>query len=177
MLEKSVSFRTKRKRQFKEILGIVEVRKTIGDIEIGESVHYRSRGAWSMHQLIGYLAEKMSGCDLYVCSWALSEDAARALVGLKIAGKIDRIFAIFDHRIKERNSASVAYLSLYVTGISFPKVHAKSYILIGENDGYTIDSSANLSRNDRIENGVITRDRGIAQMGANWLLEELMEKL
>ncbi|MBL8000418.1 MAG: hypothetical protein JNL05_00535, partial [Flavobacteriales bacterium] len=56
---------------------------------------------------------------------------------------------------------------------AFTGIHAKCFVLIGENESYTVVTTANLTRNKRIELYVVDTHAHVANGYASWITDTI----
>ena len=149
---------------------IVEI---IGEIKQGGSSHYASLGDWSTHDLLFYLLNITGAANVYFSTWAISEFAIRQLFNLIESGLILELKGIFDYRNGIHKTAELEFLRNITTEIKAAKCHAKVCVIENDTWGIAIVGSANMTRNPRIEAGVICADKKIAAFHKGWILNEL----
>lgn len=133
-----------------------------------EAFHFVTNGDFSMAECLIY-ALKLSGpSDLFIATWSISELALRQLLILKGKGVVRSCRFIVDPRVKVRNPKPLQLLKQ-----NFPYAmvacHAKVTLIQSENRFIDIVSSANLSRNPRIERGVIYNNEHIYNFDKKWM--------
>ncbi len=74
------------------IAGSMKLQEVTLMVDHGKTVHWVSRGDWSMHQLLYKLLEKTGPADVYISSYAFSEKPARVLADMKHNGIIQQLF-------------------------------------------------------------------------------------
>jgi hypothetical protein len=140
-------------------------------------INFVSAGSLSLHQLIEHLINKHSGkADLYLSTWAIKEAASRSLHRLCEQKKIDRLYGVFNYRIKTLDGKSFQLIEKKFTQYALTKNHAKVIVIDFIIAQYTIVCSANLSNNPRIEVGYISTDEVVAQFHKNWMQNVLSGK-
>ena len=150
-----------------------KIAEIIGEIKQGGSSHYASLGDWSTHDLLFYLLNITGAARVYFATWAISEFAIRQLFNLVESGLILDLKGIFDYRNGTHKTAELEFLRKISTNIKAAKCHAKVCVIENDAWGIAIVGSANMTRNPRIEAGVICADRKIAVFHRNWILNEL----
>ena len=150
-----------------------KVEAVIGDVALGENLHYASMGDWSTHDLLFHFLNKTGPAEVYFTTWAISEYAIRQLYNFVTGGLITKLSGIFDYRNGIHKPAELQFLKQITTDIKAAKCHAKVTVILNENWGISIVSSANYTRNPRIEAGVICNSKEIAEFHKQWILAEL----
>ena len=151
----------------------VKVDKVIGIVSPGESLHYASMGDWSTHDLLFHFLTQSGPAEVYFTTWAISEYAIRQLYNFVNSGMITKLSGIFDYRNGIHKPAELQFLKQITTDIKAAKCHAKVTTIINKSHWYSIVTSANYTRNPRIEAGVICNSKEIAEFHRSWILAEL----
>ncbi len=127
-----------------------------------KSVHYWSDGDWSMHDMIMELLKRHKPAELFISTYALRELAVRQIIMAQDRGEIASVHMLLDYRAPVRIPEVVQLASMNVNKIGMAKVHAKVFILRGPTASISIITSANLTSNPRIECGVVSTNRDLA---------------
>lgn len=153
------------------------LKTAIGTVQAGECIPYATGGQWSLHELIEYLLRQIGPSEVWLTTWALSENPVRCLANLKDEGLISALHCLFDHRIRNNAVGPLHMLTETADTYGFTKVHAKAAVMIPENDvPFTILTSANLTNNKRIEVGTIIRNAECAEYNKDWIEKEINQQ-
>ena len=87
--------------------------------------------------------------------------------------RLTRIYGLFDERIRVNCPQAAQLVENQISDIRLTKIHAKLTVLINDDWAIGISSSANLTRNPRIESYVISTHRDIAEFYRDILLKEI----
>ena len=150
-----------------------KVHDVIGNIKMGETIHYASIGEWSMHNLLFHLLNKTGPANVFISTWSVSEDAVRQIIDKIKTGFILNIKAVFDWRVKLRRPEAFELAKFNIADIRLTTCHAKVTIIQNENWDIVVVGSANYTNNPRIEAGVISCDKTAAEFHKSWMTEEL----
>ncbi len=145
----------------------------IGDVHRDETIHILTRGAWSTPHLIDHLLGQIGSAEAYVTSWSVKEQAVRILLRLIDEKRLTHIYGLFDERIRVQCPQAHQLIKNQITDIRLTKIHAKLTVLINDDWAIGISSSANLTRNPRIESYVISTHRDIAEFYREIILAEI----
>ena len=151
----------------------LKVEQVVGIVSPGESLHYASMGEWSTHDLLFHLLSQTGPAEVTFTTWAISEYAIRQLYNFVNSGMITKLSGIFDYRNGIHKPAELQFLKQITTDIKAAKCHAKVTVILNESHWYSIVTSANYTRNPRIEAGVICNSKEIALFHRSWILAEL----
>lgn len=165
--------RGSRKRAAIRGVGIRQLREVIGSLEQGEIIPYATGGQWSNHDLLEFVLEKTGPADVYITTWSLTEEPVRAILDYAKRGMIRSLTCLFDYRIKARNPKVFQLIDTVIERKKLTKIHAKVTVIINEEWAVSIMSSANFTKNPRIEAGVILCDYETAAFNVEWIEEEI----
>jgi hypothetical protein len=147
----------------------------ISEIEKGDTIHYASMGEWSMHDLLEVILDTTGPADVYIATWSMSTPGIEAITRLINAGKINKIFGIFDWRIKIRAAESMQLAKHNFSTICLTNCHAKVTVIENEKWKVSVVTSANYTNNPRIETGVITEGENVSDFHKNWMMETILK--
>lgn len=174
ILEKSSAIKKDfAKAIFLESVAKKELEGRIGELSEGILIEFHTDGAWSLHQLLGYLLEQCGVSKVYACTWAISEDPARAIVEMKNSGAISELHFLFDYRIRNMKPAPLQLLMGACDSFGFVKSHAKIIAILGEKFSVGIITSSNFTKNPRFEAGFIHVSKESADFHKKGLLARI----
>lgn len=150
-----------------------EIGDVLGELNQNESIHIPTRGTWSNHNVLEWILKKTGPARVWITSWTISEIAVRTLIQLIDSGQIEEIHCLFDERIKVNCPQAYQLVSKEVVDMKLTKIHAKSIVVLNDDWGVSVTTSANFTRNPRIEKYVICSDRAIAESDRLWIDREL----
>lgn len=167
----------KAKLKNKLVLGTAgeTLEKLIPKLEKEEVVHLPSYGNWSFHHMIKHILSLTGAADVYLTSWTISEQPVKELLQLLDNGVIQDLKCLFDSRVPKQCPNAYQIAQHRFAQLKLCHIHAKVAVIINEEYQITINSSANLSRNDAIEAYVITESLVVAKHQAQWITEQLNE--
>lgn len=148
----------------------------------GEQIHIVSAAKFDYWTWAPVLVDWLRGTDLLYCStWALSRPNARQLFELCDAGLIrgNNAAILTGTYFKRRETEVYSYLvaGLRSRGGRFRAFanHSKVLLLANAKQRHwlTIESSANLTGNPRVEQYVLTNDRALHDFHLDWMTEVL----
>lgn len=151
----------------------VSLADTIGSLAHQESMHVVSLGNWSSHELLAYLLSLSGPADVYLTSWSIKRQAVQMMLELLDSEKIRSLKCIFDNRVKAQCPDAWALAEYNIDMVKLTKIHAKVTVIQNENWHFSVISSANLTRNPRIEAYSIVEDKSTAEYHKSWILGEL----
>jgi len=120
-------------------------------------------GKWSYHQLIKQLILQVGKSDVYLSTWAITEEPLRVIHKLKQEGKIGKLWGIFDYRLSERSPKGYAFAKEFFDEIILIENHSKVTVIDNEFIPISVIGSANWTKNKRLEAGVILTNNETSQ--------------
>jgi len=134
--------------------------KHIDQINQGEEINFWSFGRFAQHDLLFYLLKQTGPAHVEVATWSICLEAMERILRLKADGSILSIRFILDPRVKVRNPQPLQILIK-----NFPYVltacHAKVTLIHNEKWNVSVVTSQNMTRNPRMERGVINTDEDV----------------
>lgn len=146
----------------------------LADLRPGEVRHVVTAAGWSMHELLAVLVQQYGRfAGLWFSSYSMAEDACRWLVTAKQEGKLGEVHGVVDRRVCRLHPAGFVYAKQHLDSLNNASLHAKAFALIGDGDTPSIclTSSANLTKNPRIELTVIQVDPVVCDFHRRWIDE------
>lgn len=142
-------------------------------IDKGEAVHFVSMGDWSTHNLVEHLLKTTGPATVYAATWSVTENPIRQLMRLADAGKIKELNLVIDWRVKVRCPQSLQLSRAAFANVRAANCHAKATVIQNKDWNISIIGSANYTNNPRIEAGVITESKQIANFHKDWIMAEI----
>jgi hypothetical protein len=140
------------------------IKNKIGDIVPGKWIPFWSDGDFSTHDLLEHVIAYTGKADIYLTAFSISEDAIRRLLLIKEDGLINNITCLFNNQMIRFKTVLYWFISNITTNIRFAPCHAKVIIITGK-FSVMIITSGNLTKNRRLESGVICSvDKSVAKM-------------
>jgi hypothetical protein len=139
----------------------------------GDVIPYYSRHDFSMHQLIECLILQTGPADVILSSFSICEEAVRTMFNLSETGQIKSLTCLFDFMVKKHKLALLFFSNSFTSNISIAKCHAKITLIKSADYTLSVVSSANLNVNDKIEAGVIFKDKRIYDFYNQKLSEDI----
>lgn len=138
-------------------------------IQGGKAVHYLSKGDWSMHDMIMQLLKTYGPAELFITTYALREFSVRQIILAQAAGDITAVNMLLDYRAKVRTPEVFQLASQNMNKICLYGIHAKVTVLRSDKGCVTIVGSANWTSNPRVECGVVSMNKELAEFHINWI--------
>lgn len=143
------------------------------NLEHEATYQYCTAGAWSLHEQIAAICQKIGPSRLFLTTWTITEEPMRVLFHLINQGLIEELHCIFDYRIEKQKAEAFQLAKVNSSRIKLTKIHAKVAVLVNDQWAVTILGSANLTKNPRIEAGIITTCRETADFHISWIVNEI----
>jgi hypothetical protein len=153
-----------------------EIKKHFSVIQPNTSYHLVSAGSWSLFELIIFITKQIGPCELYLTTWAISEDAALAFAELFEKNVYTKVYGVFDHTTESHKNSALTVCRSFFTKIEFAHLHAKVTVLKNEKWSISIVSTANMTTNPRYERTVVFTSPEVAQGDLLWINHLLHQK-
>lgn len=147
----------------------------ISELNEGDLVEYISKGRFSLHNIIEHLLKLTGPAEVTLVTWAMTEKPLRTLHRLKSEGMITELYCLLEHKVPGHNPKSFHFAKTFFNGIWLARCHAKSVVIENEKYGIVVSTSANLTRNLRIENGNIKVSQESVKFAKKWILEHMVD--
>ena len=135
-------------------------------------LHFVTKGHWSSHELLTSLLAVSGPANVSLTSWGLTEDPVRQLVALRSEGQIKELTMLIDRRIMVHCPTAYHLAKANIPRLRLINIHAKVIVVRSADWNITLITSANFTRNKRIEVGVISEDKTLAALHEGWIHEE-----
>jgi len=141
----------------------------------GEQTRLITMNCFNTISIIDYISRQEKITEAVFVIFAINQSAARLLIEMKKAGRINNIkFIISSIRNAGHKSKSIAVdmLKEHFSDLIYVNSHAKISILKTENENYyVIEGSGNFSFNGRIEQYIIDNDKLLYDFSKKWIKE------
>lgn len=149
------------------------IEESIRELEQEKTIFGPSRGRWGTAEMLEIILGVIGPAECFLTSYSIKEQPIRKLLGLIDAGLITKMHCLFDERIRVHSPQAHQLVASNVVDVSLTKIHAKIALLINDTWGVSIITSANLTRNPRIEYYVINTHRDVAQFNSEWIYDQI----
>jgi hypothetical protein len=146
-----------------------KLKEVLQALQAGLSVHYVSEGDWSMNDMVLEILKLTGPAELHFTTYAISELPIRQLILAQESGDLTSVHMLIDYRAKVRTPEVFQLASMNVNKFFLTSIHAKVTVIRNAGHCITIVSSANWTKNPRIEAGVITLDRSAGDFHIEWI--------
>lgn len=133
-------------------------------------LHFCTEGKWSSHEMLAVILARTGPAALSLTSWGLTEDPVRHMAHLMRQGTITSIRMLLDKRIVAHNPQAYQLAQAqFGNGVITANIHAKVMVVRNAQWDIVVITSANMTRNKRIEAGVIMESPEAAEFHENWI--------
>jgi hypothetical protein len=151
--------------------GSLKIHELFPSLKKNTTIHYVSNGEWSTHELIIHLLGLIGPADLYFTTWSLKEYPVRLFLDAMEDGRIKRLCALLDSRVKVRNPDVLMLAQQNFSMIRQYDCHAKVTVLMSDQWTVSIVGSANMTNNPRLEAGLISTLPAVGHFHSSWILD------
>ena len=155
----------------------IVIQKIVDDFDFEKQIDFVSYGQFSLHNLVVNLVKKFgqNNTKIYFTAWAIKPEPAQAIIDLKRNGLVSEIYAVLDHRVKSQERDSFELLKQHLNAYCLKNIHAKVVVIDFGIWKTCINTSANFTRNTRIETGYITSNNYTGSLHQHWIEETIKE--
>jgi hypothetical protein len=124
---------------------------------------------WSMHHVLAHLLGVIGPARTWLMSWTITEGPVRSIVKLMEDGLITDLRCVFDERVGKYNANALQLARKKFAHIGLTHTHAKCLVLVNDDWAITVLSTANITRNKRIEIYWVSTHRLVAEHHSSWI--------
>lgn len=151
-----------------------KLQRLLQSLQEGKQVHYVSDGDFSMHDIVMELLKEYKPAELWITTYALREFPVRQLILAQERKDLLCVKMLIDYRAKMRTPEVFQLAQMNVNQIYLTSIHAKVTVIRSSVGTVTVVTSANWTQNPRIECGVISLEKEVAEFHINWI-EKVMD--
>jgi hypothetical protein len=165
------------KRYAKKHMALIEQLSEIGLPAPGEQYRLVTRRSFNSIQFIDYIAQREGIEHLTTAIYSINFQAAKILLALIDAGKIDRVDCLMSNlRNAAHREKEVIIKNLFTEhpkiDLFFCSSHAKAMACkTRAGNYYAIEGSGNMAYNSRVEQYVIDNDEAIYRFSLKWMAD------
>lgn len=141
----------------------------VGQLRPDQLLCLPCHATWSMHHMLAYLLEQIGPARTWLTSWTITEGPVRSIARLQERGLITGLACLFDERVGKYNANALQLAQRSLTKVGLTSIHAKCLVMINDAWAVTVLSTANITRNKRIELYWIATHRPVAEHHAAWI--------
>lgn len=143
----------------------------VASLKADRHYHIVSYGQWDSHQVLSKILDHFGAARVCLTSWSITELPVKQLLNLIAKGLITGITCLFHSRVKINNPNAHQLADHAIARVRLTEIHAKTITIINDDVAISITTTANFSRNKRIEKYVISTHRQIAEADEKWILQ------
>ena len=152
----------------------LSLKEIIGAIYTGKTICYTTKGRWSAHDLLAHILTMTGPADVWFTSWSMTPKPIEEVIQMVQKGTINKLSIVLDRRVRTTAPETLALAQFHGCRIRFSDIHAKIIVVQSPLMSVAVVTSQNMTRNRRVEAGVIIADRDVAAFYKN-IIEKLME--
>jgi hypothetical protein len=130
----------------------------VGSIFQNQSIHRMLDGSWSLYELIDYIIDTTGPVNAFISSFSISEAAVCSFQQMLEDGRFKSLSCLLDSSLRKTKTSLLFFLHNTGAGLRLTLNHSKIILLHNETWYISINASANMSRNRRIEAMVLCSD-------------------
>lgn len=152
----------------------ISLKEIIGTIYTGKTICYTTKGRWSAHDLLAHILTMTGPADVWFTSWSMTPRPIEDVIQMVQKGTIANLSIVLDRRVRTTAPETLALAHFHGCRIRFSDIHAKIIVVQSPTMSVAVVTSQNMTRNRRVEAGVIIADRDVAGFYRQ-IIEKLME--
>lgn len=138
------------------------LQEIIGTIHSGKTICYTTKGRWSAHDLLAYLLKMTGPADVWFTSWSMTSKPIEGIIKMVQSGAIKSLSIVLDRRVRTTAPEALAMAKFHGCRLRFSDIHAKIMVVSSPTMSIAVVTSQNMTRNKRVEAGVILANRDVA---------------
>lgn len=168
----SLSHFTSEQAEFLGRFGREETREMIAGLKNNRQLHYIAR-MYNAHDVFADLLNLSGPAEIKIVSYSITEFPLRILSQLQAKQIITKLNMVLDFTVS-RTPSLKQFAEHMSNSVRFTDVHSKIVLISNKNWKITFISSANFTRNNRFENGIIYTGSKMHKQYLQWF-EKLFE--
>lgn len=145
---------------------ITSLRKQFAETDFSQEnnvvIPYWTNNHWSTYDLLMYILSKTGPGEVGFFTWGLGKQALELIKKALDQGAITDCHAVFDKTLQLRKSNIHAQAVMTIPNIGYCEVHGKAFVVKNENYSVTAITTSNMTKNRRLEFGVIFTQKEVA---------------
>lgn len=144
-----------------------------GTLEKNKNYHFATAGRWSQYEVLNFILAQSGPADVYLTTWKINDLSANNIFHLIKAGVILNLFTVLEKRIPITSPTAKDTIVTNATNHLIADNHSKVIVVINDEWKVSVNGSANMTINPRIEAGVLSTVESVAEFHKNWILNEI----
>ena len=151
---------TKNKKQITKKQNILKelIATEIGSLHSNSNIHRILDGTWSLYELIDYVIDTTGTVDAFITSFSISEAAICTFQQMLEDGRLKSLRCLLDNSLRKTKTSLLFFLHNTGADLRLSLNHSKIILLHNDSWKISINASANMSRNRRIEALVLSSE-------------------
>lgn len=145
-----------------------------GSLVQNTTYHFATAGRWSQFELMHFILSQTGPAKIYFSTWKINEFVASNLFHLVNSGIITEMYAILEKRIPVTSPKAKDLVEANCVKIHICDNHSKVIVIENEDWNVVINGSANMTINPRIESGIVSTIKEVANFHKSWILNEII---
>jgi hypothetical protein len=151
-----------------------ELRKladVIGEVTPGQSCAFVTHGAWCNVSLLEHLLAYSGPAAVLLTTWSISADAITRIHAWQQERLITDLHVLFDSGTNDRKPDLHQLATGCFSNLKTTQIHGKLMVVTNDHYNFVVVGSANLTKNPRIETGMVIHNKDVAGFYKNWFME------
>lgn len=144
-----------------------------GTLEKNKNYHFATAGRWSQYEVLNFILAQSGPADVFLTTWKINDLSANNIFNLIKAGVILNLFTVLEKRIPITSPTAKDTIVTNATNHLIADNHSKVIVVINDEWKVSVNGSANMTINPRIEAGVLSTVESVADFHKNWILNEI----
>lgn len=144
-----------------------------GTLEKNKNYHFATAGRWSQYEVLNFILAQSGPADVFLTTWKINDLSANNIFNLIKAGVILNLFTVLEKRIPITSPTAKDTIVTNATNHLIADNHSKVIVVINDEWKVSVNGSANMTINPRIEAGVLSTVESVAEFHKNWILNEI----
>lgn len=144
-----------------------------GTLEKNKNYHFATAGRWSQYEVLNFILAQSGPADVFLTTWKINDLSANNIFNLMKAGVILNLFTVLEKRIPITSPTAKDTIVTNATNHLIADNHSKVIVVINDEWKVSVNGSANMTINPRIEAGVLSTVESVAEFHKNWILNEI----
>lgn len=155
----------------------VDLKAVLPELHVDHCHDVPTVGHWSLHDMIGYLLTISGPATVWLATWGFSAEPLKAMLKLLRAGTITELNLLLSDRVKLQCPQAYQLLQSAMNEadikarirVRLEKTHVKMVVITNTDWSITVDTSANLTDNPRLEKYLIRTHHAAAVFNTGWM--------
>jgi len=144
-----------------------------GTLEKNKNYHFATAGRWSQYEVLNFILAQTGPADVFLTTWKINDLSANNIFNLIKAGVILNLFTVLEKRIPITSPTAKDTIVTNATNHLIADNHSKVIVVINDEWKVSVNGSANMTINPRIEAGVLSTVESVADFHKKWILNEI----